>query len=375
MLRPFSVYQPFRNQWPAVFGGKSLAQQIAALFANDEQGAVYDPSDLSTLYSEWEGTLTTQSTVGGVVGTMLDKSRRDNHAQAPSDAARPLLGREPEGGVRNLLLNTEVISNWVAVRATAIDNQVDPNGGTDAALIKETNVVGSKIVAQSSASSLPANATCVVRCIVKDLAGNRFFQFFLNDSSSENRGLAAINPRTGEVLRSTEETISAESENLGGGWYSFAVTFTSAETTLNFQLRLANSLTVSAASYVGVSDNGIYAYAPQLEAGSTPTPYQRVGASSLDVTEAGKRDCFYLFHDLDDDKLQVTLPDLGSNVTIATGDNDGVTILTGQTVGAGVYDLPDAKSKLFGHLIIDRALTAKETETLTEFLEQKVSVP
>jgi len=40
-----------------------------------------------------------------------------------------------------------------------------------------------------------------------------------------------------------------------------------------------------------------------------------------------------------------------------------------------VRDLPATKSKLFGHLLIDRALTAKETENLTTLLEQKVSVP
>lgn len=68
----------------------------ASLFRNDESGIWLDPSDLSTLYQERTGA-TTPATIGDPVGTVLDKSGNDNHATAPSDAARPTLQQTAEG--------------------------------------------------------------------------------------------------------------------------------------------------------------------------------------------------------------------------------------------------------------------------------------
>ena len=62
---------------------------ITALFANSEQGLWYDPSDLTTMFQDRAGT-TPVTTDGQTVGKILDKSGNDNHAVAPSDAARPL---------------------------------------------------------------------------------------------------------------------------------------------------------------------------------------------------------------------------------------------------------------------------------------------
>ena len=62
---------------------------IEALFANSEQGAWYDPSDLTTMFQDRAGT-TPVTADGQTVGKILDKSGRGNHATAPNDAARPL---------------------------------------------------------------------------------------------------------------------------------------------------------------------------------------------------------------------------------------------------------------------------------------------
>src|SRR5574343_1202828 len=61
----------------------------ASLFAAGEQGAWYDPSDLTTMFQDRAGT-TPVTADGQTVGKILDKSGRGNHAVAPSDAARPL---------------------------------------------------------------------------------------------------------------------------------------------------------------------------------------------------------------------------------------------------------------------------------------------
>jgi hypothetical protein len=60
-----------------------------SLFANGEQGAWYDPSDLSTLFQDAAGT-TPVTADGDPVGLMLDKSGNGNHASQSVAASRPV---------------------------------------------------------------------------------------------------------------------------------------------------------------------------------------------------------------------------------------------------------------------------------------------
>jgi len=59
------------------------------LFTAGEQGAWYDPSDLSTLFQDAAGTIPVTAD-GDPVGLMLDKSGNDNHASQSTSTARPL---------------------------------------------------------------------------------------------------------------------------------------------------------------------------------------------------------------------------------------------------------------------------------------------
>jgi hypothetical protein len=74
-----------------IYVSQSFVQSFtpADLFASGEQGAWYDPSDLTTMFQDRAGT-TPVTADGQTVGKILDKSGRGNHAIAPSDAARPL---------------------------------------------------------------------------------------------------------------------------------------------------------------------------------------------------------------------------------------------------------------------------------------------
>ena len=60
-----------------------------SLFAQNEQGAWYDPSDLSTMFQDAAGT-TPVTADGQPVGKILDKSGNNNHASQATAAARPL---------------------------------------------------------------------------------------------------------------------------------------------------------------------------------------------------------------------------------------------------------------------------------------------
>jgi hypothetical protein len=68
---------------------------ITSLFTNGEKGAWYDPSDLSTLFQNSNGT--TAVAVGDVVGYIADKSGNGNHALQSDADQRPLLAVDSSG--------------------------------------------------------------------------------------------------------------------------------------------------------------------------------------------------------------------------------------------------------------------------------------
>ena len=78
------------NNITSPFGRRNVARfNPITLFANGEQGAWYDPSDLSTLFQDDAGT-TPVTEPGQTVGLMLDKSGNGNHATQPVAERRPV---------------------------------------------------------------------------------------------------------------------------------------------------------------------------------------------------------------------------------------------------------------------------------------------
>ena len=74
----------------AVMGSRGFSP--SALFANGEEGAWDDPSDLSTLFQNSNGT--TAVAVGDPVGYMADKSGNGNHAIQATSTKRPTLQQD-----------------------------------------------------------------------------------------------------------------------------------------------------------------------------------------------------------------------------------------------------------------------------------------
>ena len=81
----------------AYYGQSSVSGPFnpVILFANGEQGAWYDPSDLSTLFQDDAGT-TPVTEPGQTVGLMLDKSGNDVEARQTTAESRPIY-RDDEG--------------------------------------------------------------------------------------------------------------------------------------------------------------------------------------------------------------------------------------------------------------------------------------
>lgn len=83
------------------------------------------------------------------------------------------------------------------------------------------------------------------------------------------------------------------------------------------------------------------------------------------VSESGDK---LLQSDEVDDELSVTLPDLGTDVTIAYTTQSELRINEGETVGAGEYTLPQVD--LLNYLMIDRQLTKSEKIELIKYLSR-----
>lgn len=76
---------------------KTFDQIIQSLFANNEQGFVYDPNDRSTMFQDAAGTVPVTA-VGQPVGLIMDKSGRNNHARQTTSASRPILRQNATTG-------------------------------------------------------------------------------------------------------------------------------------------------------------------------------------------------------------------------------------------------------------------------------------
>jgi len=76
---------------------KTLNQLIKSIFANNEQGFVYDPNDLTTMFQDAAGAIPVTG-AGQPVGLILDKSGRGNHARQANSTSRPILQRNATTG-------------------------------------------------------------------------------------------------------------------------------------------------------------------------------------------------------------------------------------------------------------------------------------
>ena len=130
----------FYNLEQAPFNNRASARSIVA----SNNGLLFDPSDLSTLYQDAAGTIPVTA-VGQPVGKILDISGNGNHATQPITASRPTLIYE--NGLYGLsfdgiddYLNLPYIGLYAGGACSivaAIDSQ---NQTTNAALISERNL-------------------------------------------------------------------------------------------------------------------------------------------------------------------------------------------------------------------------------------------
>jgi hypothetical protein len=329
-------------------GGRSrredgLARVIATLFRASEPGFL-SFADPETCFTDTAGTINAQ--VGQAVAYWKDLSGRNNHATQPTTANRPILGRKPVGGRRNLLVWTEDFGNtlgWstiefagTASRAVVTSNAgVSPFGDMSADRIVFNLNGGTTITDRSYITqnfTAPGSVAYTLSVWLRTESGTASVVL---ETDSGNDNLAAV---------TTE-------------WQRFSVTRVAVAGSRQNRIGLRGT--------TGSSDSAtVLAWGAQLELGSTATAYQRVG-SRFDVTEPGKPDRHYLFSGGTSDPRWMQTP------TIAPGTDKA-------QVFAGIRKLSDAARGTVIELTASSAtnngalhLTAPNTASATFGFESK----
>lgn len=263
---------------------------IIKLFAANEQGAWFDPSDFSTLFQDAAGT-TPANTPGHPVGLILDKSGRGNHATQPTAARRPILGRHPVTGRRNELLSTEDLTNsaWLTGSINII--------ASGSSFIENTNT-SSHIIRRFVGSGFNAG-TYTVNFTFKKIANNVGFTIL----AFSDAGLASfkINSTTGQVVTGGTAMGPATCvvTPLADGYFRLVFTFSTTGVLSYWDIRMANAWPISGSTgstYTGDGISGLEMLQPQFERGAVATPYQRV-TTQFDVIEDGVDSLWYLGFD------------------------------------------------------------------------------
>lgn len=285
---------------------------VEFLFANGEQGAWYDPSDLSTMFQLSNGT-TAVTAVEQPVGYIADKSGNGNHAIQATAAARPILRAR-----HNLLTYSEQLDNpaWQKINCAVTPNAaVAPDGALTADLNYPTAVSESNFRQSFS---------------VKNGAKYRVFIYY-KDSGA---GYAGINQFgnaiagtasffdlvSGQIAQAGTSHLDVTMEPVGDGWYRCGVTLTAnADGTIT--LLLGSSISNSFSQPVLGEDQGVYCWGAQLVYGDASKPYQRIAAAT-DYDSDPAKFPYYLDFDGVDDSMST-----GANVDFSA--TDAVSVFAG----------------------------------------------
>ena len=287
---PFSV---LKSPISSPFGMRFKFNPLS-WFAAGEQGAWYDPSDITTLFQDSAGT-TPMSAVGTVadqpVGLMRDKSGRGNHAFQATAGNRPMLSARV-----NLLTKTEDFSDavvWADIsNSTVSTNQtLAPDNTLTADKISEVAVFGMHYVGLSS-TGIPCstNTLYTFSCRFK-IGTSRYVWISISPGNFNVRFTAIIDLQTATVTNTYTSGISAiaSASSANNGLVTASITINSDVETkiwVGYGASPSSNPTVNSfkiPAFNGDINNYYYAWGADLRptnAGSLLPPYQRVNTAS-----------------------------------------------------------------------------------------------
>jgi hypothetical protein len=285
------IFLPSAYSAPGVFDPRQL-------FAAGEQGAWYDPSDLSTLFQNAAGT-TPVTGVEQPVRLMLDKSGRGNHATAPSDAARPVLRARV-----NLLERTEELTAaiWtvtgISSRTANTSTATLPNGQTVSLTraVEDTGNTAHRVV--HGVVSVTSGASLKASAVIKG-GGVRTWGYLRLDDNSTH--FLWFNLSTGALGTVSATVINPSVTSLGNG--AWLVSFERISNSASFGYAIGHGPADATPVYSGDGSSWFEAGATDLRVtndGVNLPPYQRV-TTSTDYDTAGFP--LYLAFDGTDDSM------------------------------------------------------------------------
>ena len=283
------------------------------LFQNNEQGAWYDPSDLTMMFQDSAGTVPVTAD-GQPVGLILDKSKGLALGPELVDTANTAAGWTPYG------TNT-VVQDGSAVKITYV-------GGTDSQFgavlwLRESGGLSADMV---------AGKTYKITMEAMVNGGETTLKFA---DSVATVAVPVINQNTYSTITMNAYKAAADP------YIVFNGDFSSGEV-----------VWIRNISVKEIAGN----HASQATAAARPL----LAATGI---------CDWTNYDGVDDVLNTTFPSsLGSSCTVARANIGGApTILTAQTIGTSYADSTDNA----GLIIIDRALSPQETSDTTTWLTAK----
>lgn len=247
---------------------------------------LFDPTDLSTMFTD-TGATTPVTTVDQSIAAWRDKKSSILLTQSTA-GNRPLLGREPVGGIRNILIRSEDFANAAWVKAGCnfnYDFAANPlNAEVTADKFRPNPVNDTKTAIQTRAKV--ATAIQYTYSVYAKADGETVVHLQIDGGSDANRGLCSFDLSAGTAGTPTVEgtftSASSSIVSLGSGWYRCILTVTSGTET---SLRIVNWIRQTTA-FVGDNVQGLILWGAQLERGSSATAYQKV-VSVTDITESG----------------------------------------------------------------------------------------
>ena len=277
------------------------------LFGSGEQGALYDPSNLSTLFQDSAFTVPVTA-VEQPVGGMLDLSGRGNHASMKTTTKRSIYSRR-----YNLLTKTEQFDDaaWGKVLCSVTPNSsIAPDGNLTADLIIPGASSGARYV------SIAGSGNSIYKVRIKN-GGLRYAAF---GNAVAN---TVVDLDSGTISTTSKAGMSFAITGLGDGWYEVTCTNPTAAA---YQYQLFAGVDGTGGNIATDGVSGIYVWGASLTlATDAHLPYQRVNTASDYDADPSKFPAYLRFEV--DDALQT------GNIDFTGTDK--------MTVWAGVWAPPD----------------------------------
>lgn len=353
-----------------------------SLFGEGDNGSYHCPEGVGQVFADTDGQM--PAAFGQSVARIEDRGPNGQHALQASAALRPLLGRAPVAGRRNLFLSSEDFGHGSWGKILSVISPADPIGGYPMWRM-ETAITGgwsNNFVGRTQQGFDLAAGTYTWTAVQTP---NEFGLIVMAVTAVSPSAVGGSSGSKAAIFNTGTGTFTAtglgagatyDAESLGEGVWKITVSFQVTASGGTIFLQRAVEHPANEAESPG---RFVFLGRTQLEQGATATPYQDVGSTGLDVTEAGFPSPAFIRFDLSDDVLSTEFPDgftgdvmvfgrqgswIERDVTIAA---PGALEIGPTTITGGPAGLLAALGDIVGWLAIDRTLTAAETSRLERY--------